>query len=141
MVHAKRILNKFVQLLLFCVAIGLLSFILTNISAVFAAQDVKFGWDANPEKDLAGYVIHQGKETGKYTKTHVFNSLETTKTITVDDDGKYFFALTAFDTSGNESGFSDEVNLLVDTTPPGMPVEFQGIVINTNSIQMTINVE
>lgn len=91
----------------------------------FAAGKAILSWDANTEADLAGYKVYQGTVSGVYgpptdvgktatplAPTHTFPSLA---------DGTYFFAVTAYDTSGNESGFSLEVSKAIDSTPPKPP--------------------
>ena len=68
-------------------------------------------WNANTESDLAGYRIYAGRSSGVYgsagTPTNVGNVLS--GTVTVDASGAWYFAVTAYDTSNNESGFSTEV--------------------------------
>jgi len=74
-----------------------------------AAGQVTLAWDANTEPDLSGYRIYYGTASGTYgTPINVGNVL--TYTVTGLTDGlTYYFALTAYDTFGNESGYSNEV--------------------------------
>jgi len=44
-----------------------------------------------------------------------------TKTISPLADGTYFWAVTAYDTSGNESVFSNEVSKRIDSVAPAPP--------------------
>ena len=37
---------------------------------------------------------------------------------------QYFFVLTALDTAGNQSGYSNEVNTWIDFEGPGIPTRF-----------------
>lgn len=85
------------------------------------AGDVVVSWDPNSESDLAKYEVFMGEASGIYinsvdvgTQTQfTWQSLEAGKT--------YYFAVTAWDQAGNESGFSEEVNITInssDTTPP-----------------------
>ncbi len=94
-------------------------FLITNISNAFAGN-AALSWDANTEADLAGYNVYYGTVSGSYgTPTDVGNQI--THTITGLADGTYYFAVTAYDTSGNESGFSTEASKTIsasDTTPP-----------------------
>jgi fibronectin type 3 domain-containing protein len=71
---------------------------------------VRLAWDANTEPDLAGYTVYAGTASGTYDLTA--NETEHTQfTATNADCGTtYFFVVTASDTSGNESGYSDEVS-------------------------------
>lgn len=66
-------------------------------------------WDANTEVDLAGYRIYYGRASGVYDgNVNVGNA--TTGSVTLTDSGAWFFAVTAYDTSNNESAFSTEVS-------------------------------
>jgi hypothetical protein len=77
-------------------------------SKVHAAQ-VTLAWDANTDPNLAGYKIHYGNAGGSYpTVVDVGN--QTTCTIPNLSAGMtYYFAATAYDQSGQESGYSNEV--------------------------------
>ncbi len=85
------------------------------------AGNLEVSWEANKEPDLAGYKVYYGQESGKYLAhidvklalKHAFNNLAEGQT--------YYFAVTAYDTAGNESAFSVEVSAQVpvsDKTPP-----------------------
>jgi hypothetical protein len=92
--------------------------LLISINA-FAAKAITFTWAPNQESDLAGYKLYTGNATGNYTaNVDVGNVITHTLTL---PDGNYYFALSAYDTSGNESGKSNEVSTVVDTTPPAAP--------------------
>ena len=68
-------------------------------------------WSANSEPDLAGYKVYAGRTTGVYgsagTPLDVGNVL--TADLTLNDSGAWFFAVTAYDTSNNESDKSTEL--------------------------------
>ncbi len=100
-------------------------FLLTAGIAV-ADNSVAFTWDANPESDLAGYRLYQTDTAGVYVYGESFAVEEIpagteTVTITGVSDGTMFWVLTAYDTEGNESGPSNEVSAILDSTPPGAP--------------------
>jgi hypothetical protein len=79
------------------------------ISVWARAEQVILAWDANTETDLAGYKIHYGTASGSYT-THVDVHNITTFMVTGLSPGQtYYFAASAYDTSGSESGYSNEV--------------------------------
>ncbi|MBN1904842.1 MAG: hypothetical protein JW927_07075 [Deltaproteobacteria bacterium] len=74
-------------------------------------REVTLTWEANSEPDLSHYIVYWGVEPGVYT----YNSGNIGLVIEYiaripDDDQIYFFAVTAVDTSGLESDFSNEVN-------------------------------
>lgn len=70
-------------------------------------------WNANTEPDLAGYRVYYGTASGVYnpaidvgnTTSYTFSGLLPNTT--------YYFAITAYDTSGNESAFSTEISMIV----------------------------
>ena len=93
------------------------------------AMDVSFQWDANSESDLAGYRLYQSGTSGSYTYgsgNEVAEISAGTETCTIDvADGTWYWVLTAYDTNGNESGPSNEVNASIDQTPPAPPINLQ----------------
>ena len=71
--------------------------------------DIRLAWDFNSEPDLAGYKLYLGNSSRNYTQVI---DLGMTNQYTIRDliDGTvYFFALTAYNQKGLESGFSNEV--------------------------------
>jgi hypothetical protein len=83
------------------------------------AANATLSWTANTEPDLAGYKIYYG--TAKRTAASpgsnnggYQNKVDAGKVIAytlnnLNTSQKYYFSLTAYDTSNNESGFSSEV--------------------------------
>lgn len=71
-------------------------------------------WDANSELDLAGYRVYYGTTPGVYiqAKGEGINVGNTTtyQVIDLQVGTQYYFAVTAYDTLGNESDYSDEVS-------------------------------
>jgi hypothetical protein len=81
------------------------------------ARDVTLAWLPNEESDIAGYNVWYGSES-EYYVVCVDVGNQTQFTIRgLEDDKKYFYAVTAYDTSNRESGFSDEISY-----PSNMPV-------------------
>jgi hypothetical protein len=74
-------------------------------------------WQANKEADLAGYKVYYGKASRSYGSPITVGKV-TNHTLTGLSAGTYYFAVTAFDTSGNESGFSGEVRKTISTSTP-----------------------
>ena len=97
------------------IAINLLSLFI--IPACAAVREVTIAWDPNGEDDLEGYAVYK-KESSSSAFIFIDNlSIDELKnfrnpmvTITeLEDDSKYYFAITAFDVEGNESGYSNEL--------------------------------
>lgn len=96
----------------------------------WADSDVTLQWTANTENDLAGYRVYRGTQAaGPYTQVGndvVCGPNNQTCCAFVDQgipDGTYFWVATAFDTSGNESRYSNEVTSMLDSTSPAPPQE------------------
>lgn len=75
--------------------------------------------DGSPCTDLAGYDVHYGNASRTYTN-HVDAGTSTTKSLTLPP-GNYFFAVTARDTTGNVSAFSNEISQTINPTPTAIP--------------------
>ncbi len=108
---------------------------ITSLS--FGGQKVKtFGWqqDLPDPNDLAGWKLYQSSTAGGpwtlvETIPYISPLTEYTasKSIIVPDNQvtTLYFTVTAFETSGNESGRSNEVSAVFDFQPPGIPVQFK----------------
>ena len=83
------------------------------------AGEITLAWDPNSEPDLAGYRIFCRQEGAAYDyNTPTWEGTATTCTFTEAVDGvAYYFVARAYDTSGNMSENSNEVN----TEPPAAP--------------------
>lgn len=67
-------------------------------------------WDPNKEADLAGYRIYWGIHSRSYS--NVLTTITCFDTVHGLYGGtRYYFAVTAFDTAGNESAYSEEVSI------------------------------
>ncbi len=72
-------------------------------------MNVTLRWNANTEPDLDHYRVYYGTSPGLYS---VFDQIVALTTVTLSglkDGVPYYFAITAVDNSGNESGFSTEL--------------------------------
>ncbi len=94
-----------------------------NPAQSLAAGAVKASWNANTEPDLAGYKIYYGLSSGNYTISINVGNV-TQYTVNQLTEGLiYYFVVTAYDTAGNESAYSQEVSAelpVVDHTPPAI---------------------
>ena len=78
---------------------------------------VRLAWDANAEPDLAGYWLYQSGVSGRYTRSkRVLEISADIETCTIEHlpPGTYFWVLTAFNTSLNESDYSNEISAVMD---------------------------
>lgn len=65
--------------------------------------------DGTPLTDLAGYKVYYGTTSGNYTEVIDAGNVTTYKVENLSP-GTYYFTVTAYDTSGNESDYSNEVS-------------------------------
>jgi fibronectin type 3 domain-containing protein len=82
-------------------------------------------WAANSESDLAGYKVYQGTTAGSYGPSVDVGNTTVYTAQNLEGGLTYYFAVTAHDTSGNESPPSDEVSHYLvdpslDVTPPSI---------------------
>ena len=73
------------------------------------ANTVTVSWTANTESDLSGYKIYYGTSSGSYDDALDVGNKTSFSINNLVVGTTYFFAVTAYDFSGNESGFSKEV--------------------------------
>jgi hypothetical protein len=90
-------------------------------SQLAPAADLQFAWNASTSSVLAGYLFGYGTTSGQYANTIDVGNV-TTYTVSGLASGTYYFAVKAYGTSGQQSGYSNEVTATVapagDTTPP-----------------------
>jgi fibronectin type 3 domain-containing protein len=66
-------------------------------------------WSANGESDLQGYRVYYGTSSRNYTTNTDVGKVTSYTVNGLATGTTYYFAITALDTSGNESGYSSEV--------------------------------
>ena len=84
---------------------------------VFSQGSVNVSWDSNSENDLAGYRIYYGTLSRNYDQLVDAGNRITYQINGLSQETRYYFTVTAYDTAGNESAFSDEVSILLATNP------------------------
>ena len=86
-------------------------------AAAAGAQHVTLAWDASPSPGVVNYRIYFGTNAGDYL--FVTNAgLVLTQAVVLPHTGRWFFAATALDADGLESGFSNEVQWEARPAPP-----------------------
>lgn len=81
-------------------------------------QGVYISWDSNTEPDLAGYRVYYG-QSSYFFRYNIDVGLETFHSISsLPDTGMFYFAVTAYDLNGNESGFSKVVSVHIKGDAP-----------------------
>jgi large repetitive protein len=80
-----------------------------STAAARAGETVTLAWDPNPEPDLAGYRLFWGLGSRSYVEVRDVENVTSYELQLPFDDENYFFAVTAYNDVGLESGFSNEV--------------------------------
>jgi|SRR3972149_7704631 len=81
----------------------------TNNSVTLIWEAPTTNADDSALTDLGGYKIYYGTSSGNYTQEVNVGNVNT-YTLTLADGATYYFTVTAYDTLGNESEYSNEVN-------------------------------
>jgi len=71
--------------------------------------EITLAWDSNSEPDLAGYRLYIGLSSKNYTQVIDLGLTTQYKITNLSKGTVYFFSLTAYNRSGLESSFSNEV--------------------------------
>jgi len=100
-----------------------LLFYTTFLGLTLNAASILVSWNANTEPDLAGYKVYYGEDPGIYGDPVTVGIVESTLIDINPAVGQdYYFAVSAFDYSGNESSLSAEGSCFVpDSMPPSTP--------------------
>ena len=82
---------------------------------------VNVSWNENIESDLLGYKLYYGTGSRDYGQPIDVGNITSYRVENLQGMIEYFFAVTAYDTVLNESGYSSEIScVLGDTIPPSV---------------------
>jgi hypothetical protein len=112
------------------------------LPAWLLAGSATLNWQPNGESDLAGYRVYYGTETRIYGPPLNVSTATEYSLNDLAEGMTYYFAVTALDTSGNESGYSIEVQkAIADGTPPvvslSTPTSDGSYVTNSDTLMVT----
>jgi len=117
-IHIKNIYLDRINPLLLCsitLLVGAL-LLLPVFAGVACSATVTVAWDPNPEPTVAGYNMYVGTSSGRYTSSVDVGSSTRCTISSLVEGVTYYLAVTAYDGSGNQSGYSEEI---VYTVPSG----------------------
>jgi hypothetical protein len=104
---------------------AVLALLLILVASQAQAASVKLSWnpptsnaDGTPLNDLAGYIIYYGQSSTNYGATVDVGNATTYTLSGLAGGQRYYFAVTAYDTSQNKSAFSNEASLITPIDPP-----------------------
>jgi len=72
------------------------------------AASASLAWNA--ATGVSGYRIHYGTSSGNYTASSTVGNTTSSTVPNLNDGTRYYFAVTAYDSSGVESDYSNEVS-------------------------------
>ncbi len=105
-----------------CIGLTLHLIILLYATSLFAGQ-ATLSWmssstnaDGTLLTDLAGYKIYYGTELDEFSNTIDVGNVTNYQINNLADGLTHFFAITAYDTQGNESGYSNIIGEFIQTS-------------------------
>lgn len=105
------------------------------------AASLLVSWNANGEADLAGYKVYCSTQSGVYGQGVDVGNVTSYSIQSVQAGTTYYVAVSAYDTSNNESEKSAEVSASIpvsDTTPPTGSVVINAGAARTSSRTVTL---
>ena len=94
----------------------ILSFFLTLCG--LSAIEVKLAWNANPEPDIAGYIVHYGTQSGDLDQFQDTGNVTSTTISGLEPSTTYYLALQAYNTAGLFSDLTAEIVHTTGSPPP-----------------------
>ncbi len=84
-----------------------------SLTATPALHKIKLAWQSNSQNDLLEYIFYRGTKSGQYDST--WKAVTAGNILTFEDNTvvigpKYFYVVTAADSSHNESVYSNEIS-------------------------------
>jgi hypothetical protein len=77
------------------------------------AQNVILDWNASASPDVSGYNVYYGTNSGNYPYKITAGNVLSATVSNLIPGLTYYFAATAYDAYGDESGYSPEISYLV----------------------------
>ena len=111
---------------------GILSILFLPSFSAAQTEQIRLAWDRNTETDIAGYKVYYGNVSRSVNGGYQHfidvtgNPQSPTCTLTLDVGKTYYVAVTAYDSSTNESGYSVELRRqsYVDVPPANWAYDF-----------------
>ena len=91
-----------------------------------ASQSVLLTWQASPVPAVSGYRIYYGPASGYYTNYVTAGNVTNLTICGLEDGSIYFFAAKSYDSTGTESGFSNETIFTGATAQPAQTLYLSG---------------
>ncbi len=88
---------------------GIVLALVSGLTLAQSALCASFGWDANPETNIAGYRLYYGSSSGNYTQSVDVGKVTQATIASLTPGATYYAAVTAYNTSAVEGAKSAEV--------------------------------
>jgi hypothetical protein len=85
-------------------------------------SSVALAWDGSPSPEVTGYRVSYGAASGIYTNSVAMGNVTNITVPNLTSGVTYFFAVSAFDSNGLESAFSNEIAYTVPVVLPTMQI-------------------
>lgn len=109
-----------------CLNACIAAFFLLCIISQSMASDVPLVWNPSTSTNISGYRLYLGNAPGTYD-AFITLGIRTSYTVTDLEDGTWYFAVTAIDSNGNESDFSNEISQIINSSGSSNPIcDFNG---------------
>src|SRR5437867_4474089 len=120
----------------------LFTFFTATLTWSASAASVTLVWNASPGTNIAGYNVYYGVASRTYTnKVNVGNATNATVSGLIEGT-TYYFAVTAYDSNGLESDYSNEMSYTVPVNPGNQVptiLPIGSITINEDAPLQTVN--
>ena len=97
---------------------SLIPFLTLFFPSIDSAAQMRLAWNPNTESDLAGYKVYYGTASRTYGSCIDVGNVNISTVPGLTQGVTYYFAVTAYDSYGNESGYSNEVYATLAPTDP-----------------------
>ena len=85
------------------------------VGVTYSAQ-VTLIWDGSTDSDLGGYKVYYGTASRDYEVSLNVGNWTNCTIAGLEQGETYYFAVTAYNTEGSESGYSNEASIKIGTT-------------------------
>ena len=90
--------------------------ILACSGGVAYSAQITLAWNASTDSDLGGYKVYYGTASRDYDVSLNVGNWTNCTISSLEQGETYYFAVTAYNTEGSESGYSNEVSIKIGTT-------------------------
>jgi hypothetical protein len=97
----------------YCACIAVSAIIPMASAATPTPASVTLAWDPSPDSAVTGYRVHYGVVSGQYTNSLAVGNSTATTVSGLVHGVTYYFATTAYNASGAQSQFSNEISYQV----------------------------